>query len=173
MGKPSKISYDEAMAGLVAEKHWESGDSIKWVMTTVKQTPASFKFRAALRVGSVRPEGLFLQLDYKMSLIEDVPDKFYMTLLVNNSRIFGLDVNGIAGHVNKVGVGRPYFMQRVSHPHIHLPVPEASYGYIEPIDEQPVSDLWQAFLKRANIKGAPEVLNHPKVEQNPQQMRLI
>ncbi|MBD8592331.1 hypothetical protein IFT75_02810 [Pseudomonas sp. CFBP 8758] len=173
MGKPSKISYDEAIAGLTAEKHWEGAGSIEWVMTTAKQWPASFKFRTALRVGSVRPEGLFLQLDYKMSLIEDVPDKLYMTLLVNNSRVFGVDVNGFAGHINKVGVGKPFFMRRVSHPHIHLPVPEASYGYIEPIDEQPVSSLWQLFLSRANILGAPPLLNHPKVEQNPQQMRLI
>ncbi|MBK3465842.1 hypothetical protein [Pseudomonas sp. MF6776] len=171
MAKPSKISYEEAMAGLEVEKHWVAGDSIEWVQTSVKQWPSSFKFRTALQVGNVRPEGLFLQLDYKPSLIQDVPDKLYMTLLVNNARVFGIDENGSANHVNKVGIGREFFMRKISHPHIHLPVPEASYGYIEPLNAQPVSSLWQVFLSRANIIGAPP-LNLPTENDEPQ-MRLI
>lgn len=171
MAKPSKISYEEAMAGLDAEKHWDAGESIEWVQTSVNHWPSSFKFRTALRVGNIRPEGLFLQMDYKASLIQDVPDKLYMTLLVNNARVFGIDENGQAGHINKVGIGREHFMKRISHPHIHLPVPEASYGYIEPLKAQSASSLWQVFLSRANIIGAPP-LNLPMEDDEPQ-MRLI
>lgn len=171
MAKPSKISYEEAMAGLEAEKHWDAGDSIEWVRTSVNLWPSTFKFRTALRIGSIRPEGLFLQLDYKASLIQDVPDKVYMTLLVNNARVFGVDENGQANHMNKVGIGREHFMKKVSHPHIHIPVAEASYGYSEPLEAQPVSSLWQVFLTRANIIGAPP-LNLPTEDDEPQ-MRLI
>jgi len=171
MAKPSKIPYEEAIAGIDLVKNWEAGPSVEWIKTSIKQWPSSFKFRTALRVGSARLEGLYLQLDYKRSLIEDVPDKLYMTLLINNARVFGVDENGSSNHINTVGLGQPHFMKKVAHPHIHLPVPDASYGYIEPLDPQPVSSLWQLFLKHANIYGAPP-LNLPTDEEEPQ-MRLI
>ncbi|MBD1553592.1 hypothetical protein [Pseudomonas typographi] len=171
MAKPSRIPYDEAVAGIAIPKTWEAGNTIEWVMTSTKQWPAAYKFRTALGVGAVRPEGLFLQLDYKKSLIEFVPDKLYMTLLVNNARVFGIDENGASNHINTVGAGLPHFMAKVSHPHLHIPVPDASYGYIEPLAPQPVTSLWQLFLERANITGAPP-LNLPR-DEDQLQMRLI
>ena len=171
MAQPSKISYEEAITGVQWEKQWEAGESIEWVMTSVKQWPSAYKFKTALRVGSIRPEGLFLQIDFKASLLEGVPDKIYMTLLVNNARVFGVDENGASNHVNKVGRDRPYFMQKISHPHIHLPTPDSSYGYSEPLDRLPVAELWRVFLERANIYGAP-ALNLPTDRIEPQMSLL-
>ena len=172
MAKPLKIPYEEALAGIQKEKHWTAGGEIEWVQTSVNHWPFAYKHRSVLRVGNVLAEGLMVQLEYKGGVIEDLPERLCFTLLVGGARVFGIDEDGVTRHVNRVGIGQPFYQQTIGHPHIHLPVPEASYGYAEPIDRVPVEMLWQSFLERANILDGPR-LNLPGMERPDGQLRLI
>jgi hypothetical protein len=172
MGKLLKIPFDVAIREIEREKHWTAGPYIDWVQTSVNRWPFAFKHRSVLRVGDRMAEGLFIQLEYKAGTIENLPERIYFGLHVGGARTFAVDEDGVTGHTNKVGRGMPFYQQRVGHPHIHLPVLESSYGYVEPLDRCPVEELWQLFLERANIHGAPP-LNLPGADSTDVQLRLI
>jgi hypothetical protein len=172
LAKPLKIPYEEALAGIQKQKQWTAGPAIDWVQTSVNHWPFAYRHRSVLKVGNILAEGLVLQLEYKGGVIDGLPERLYFTLLVGGARVFGVDEDGVTSHVNRAGLGQPYFQQTIGHPHIHLPVPEASYGYAEPIDRVEVEMLWQHFLERANITGAPR-LNLPGMEGPDGQLRLI
>lgn len=176
MAKPKKISPDAAKKMLDTPKFWLPNATITWVQTSVKAFPHTFKFRTGLEIerGSSRiePEGLFIDCSFKKSIIDGVPDRISITLLVENARVFGIDENGPSRHLNRVGVGHPYYQKEVSHPHIHLPVNESCYGYVEPLPPQSIEDLWDLFLKKAAIHGAP-VFSKPEAIAPDGQMVLI
>lgn len=172
MAKPLKISYEAALSGIAQVKRWTGGPSIEWNQSSFHNWPQTFKHRSALAVGDRFEEGLFVQLEYKGGTIGEVPERLYFGLHIGGARALAIDEDGVTGHMNSVGLGRPYYKQRIGHPHIHLPVQEASYGYAEPIDRQSVDVLWQQFLQRANIIGAP-TLNLPDMMGRDGQMRLI
>lgn len=172
MAKPLKIPYETAIQGIALEKHWTAGPFIEWVQSSLHNWPNTYKHRSILRVGDRLEEGLFVQLEYKEGTIGEVPERLYFGLHVGGARSLAIDEDGVTGHTNTVGLGRPFYKQRVGHPHVHLPVQEASYGYAEPIMRAPVEELWQQFLQRANIMGAPK-LNLPDMLGRDGQMRLI
>ncbi|WP_165676944.1 hypothetical protein [Metapseudomonas otitidis] len=172
MGKASLIAYDLAVQGILLEKSWTSGPFIDWVQVSVHHWPNSFKHRSILRVGDRMEEGLFVQLEYKAGTIQDLPDRLYFSLFVESSRVFAIDEDGVTGHTNKVGKGLPFYQQRVGHPHMHVPVEEASYGYAKPLARAPAEELWQQFLSDANIVGAPP-LNLPGAVAEDGQLRLL
>ncbi|HEJ5564190.1 hypothetical protein ACSET8_02615 [Pseudomonas aeruginosa] len=172
MAKALKIPYETAIQGIALEKHWTAGPFIEWVQSSLHNWPNTYKHRSILRVGDRLEEGLFVQLEYKEGTLGDVPERLYFGLHVGGARSLAIDEDGVTGHTNSVGLGRPFYKQRVGHPHVHLPVQEASYGYAEPITRAPVEELWQQFLQRANILGAPK-LNLPDLLGRDGQMRLI
>lgn len=176
MAKPKTIAPEIARKMIDRPKFWLPNAKITWAQTTVKRFPSAYKFRVGLEVsaaaGRVEPEGLFIECYFKKSLIHEVPDTLSITLLVQNSRAFGVDENGPSEHTNKVGLGQPYHRQNVAHPHIHLPVDESSYGYAEPLDSQSLEDLWNLFLEKANIQEAPR-LTLPGFGVPNEQMELL
>lgn len=176
MAKPKTISPDDAKKTIDRPKFWLSNAKISWAKTTVKRFPSAYKFRVGLEIaattGRVEPEGLFIECYFKKSLIHGVPDTLSMTLLVQNSRAFGVDENGPSEHLNKVGLGQRYYQQTVGHPHIHLPVNESSYGYAEPLAPQSLENLWSLFLEKANIHEAPS-LTLPSTGAPDEQMELL
>jgi len=166
------IPYRDAADGIEAHKDWLGADRIEWVMTTVHRWPSSYKYRAALQVDDRGVEGMFVQLEYKAGKLDGAPERLYFGLFVQGSRSFAVDDGGFTRHRNKVGRGLPFYQKTIGHPHVHIPVLEASYGYAEPIDRLPAEQLWQLFLRRANIYGAP-TLNLPDDIGQDGQLRLI
>lgn len=176
MAKPKTISPEVARKMIERPKFWLPNAKITWAKTTVKRFPCAYKFRVGLEVdaavGRVEPEGLFIECYFKKSLIHGVPDTLSITLLVQNSRAFGVDENGPSEHMNKVGLGQPYHRLTVAHPHIHLPVDESSYGYAEPLAPQSLENLWRLFREKANIYEAPN-LTLPGTGAPDEQMELL
>ncbi|AVX90019.1 hypothetical protein PkP19E3_17660 [Pseudomonas koreensis] len=166
------IPYEEAMKGINTQKRWFGGDRIDWVMTSVHKWPSTHKYRATLMVGERTLEGLFVQLEFKAGKVDGVPEHLYFGFFVKSSRSFAVDEGGFTRHRNKVGKGLAYYQQTIGHPHMHIPVLEASYGYAEPIPRESAEQLWQLFLMRANITGAPK-LNLPDEIGHDGQLRLI
>jgi hypothetical protein len=107
--------------------------------------------------GSQFAEDWFVDLYFKRARIPGVRDTLSITLVVNRTRTVAVDDNGPGSHVNKVGAGHPYYQKSVGFPHVHVPLPQASYGYAEPLDGTTAQKLWELFLDRANISGAPRI----------------
>lgn len=89
-----------------------------------------------------------------------------MTFVAGGARLLALDENGPSEHVNTVGKGMPHYGKNADHPHVHVPVPEGSSGYAEPIDRTDIQALWRIFLERANISGAPPFTLPPRQPQS-------
>lgn len=157
MAKPAQLDYQLAIDGIDEEKFWPAGQQLEWICLSTAKFPRAYKFRGGLLVGGVQPEGLFIELFSKASPISGVPDTVNMGLFVQNCLVLALHENGPGRHQNKVGVGRPRFRQAIDHPHLHMPVREASYGYCEPVERRQINDLWHYFLAQANIIGAPNL----------------
>ena len=111
-------------------------------------------------------EGYFLDVFHKYSNFPDVPDKVSMTFVAGGARLLALDENGPSEHVNTVGKGMHFYGKNAEHPHIHVPVPESSSGYAEPIDRTDIQALWRIFLERASISGAPPFTLPPRQPQS-------
>lgn len=162
MAKPKTIPSATAVKVIDTPKFWLPNSEFAWAQTSVKKFPSSYKLRLGLEVetsgGRIEPEGLFIECFFKKSFIDLIPDTLYMSLLVQNARVFGIDENGPGGHINRVGLGMPFYQQQVNHPHMHIPADESSYGYAEPISRQPIKELWNLFLKQANIYEAPSII---------------
>lgn len=155
MDKAGQMPYADALNAISVKKSWEGGAGIIWRPQGGKGFPHSHKSLINLSVNGVIQEGYFLDLYHKKSALDGVPDKVSMTLAVSGARILALDENGPSVHVNAVGKNFPFFMKRADHPHIHIPVPEHTSGYAEPIERMDIGELWIEFLQRANIAGAP------------------
>lgn len=155
MAKPGKANYSEATAAIEMPKKWRGGAAMLWSESGGKGMPDHYKCRSPLEVNGLIQEGLFIDLFYKRSLLVGVPDKLYISLMFNHARVMGLDENGPARHLNSVGKGLEHYMQVVDHPHLHVPVPDGTPGYAEPLVRQPFDELWRMFCLRANINGAP------------------
>ena len=153
---PSSDEYAAALEAIRAPKLWVSSRAMSWV-SNGSRLPG-YKLRAPLAFSSaprLQLEGLFLDAYYKDSTIPGVPAKLSVVLAHRNSRILALDTNGPSNHYNKVGIGLPFYHQRVDHPHLHLVVQDAFEGYAEPLVALSNEDHWNDFMQRANISGHP------------------
>lgn len=163
MAKPNEIDFETAKEGIALPKAWAGPSRIEWITNAPKSSLPGYSCRVGLEISGEFREGCFVNITFKSSSIPGVPDSVSFTLLFDNARVIGVDDNGPSRHLNSVGKGMPYYMQTVSHPHIHFPVPESSAKYAEPLAPQDISALWKLFLERANISGAPDF--HRPTEQ--------
>lgn len=162
MAKAGQLPFSDAMAAIAVEKCWAGSTKIRWKAQGGQGLPHSYKSRNNLSVNGVIQEGYFVDLFLKFSDIEGVPDKVYMTFVVTSARVVALDENGPAEHVNTVGLGRDFYRQSVSHPHLHVPVPEGCGLYAEPVERTDIQGLWRIFLGSANILEAPPLTLPPR-----------
>jgi hypothetical protein len=165
MAEPGRIPYADAISAIAVPKGWAGASRILWKIQGGNGFPESYKCRAPLSVNGVVQEGYFVDLFYKFSALHGVPDKVSMTLVTNGARVLALDENGPSDHVNTVGKGHEFYGKNADHPHLHVPVPESSSGYAEPIDRIEIGALWKIFLERANIEGAPPFTLPPRKPQ--------
>lgn len=160
MAKPNTIPYDDALRAIQTLKIWPTSARFEWKTQSSRKFPAPYSFRTSLALNQEQTkfaEDWFVELYFKQSLFSSVRDTLSITLVVNKARVVAIDDNGPSAHMNKVGAGMPYYQKRVEHPHLHFPVPESSYGYAEPIITATVQSLWELFLTKANITGAPRI----------------
>ena len=166
MAQAGKIPYTDAMAAISVPKSWAGAKAIIWKGQGGKGFPASHKCRIPISVKDVVQEGYFLDIFHKYSDLPGIPDKVSMTFVAGGARLLALDENGPSEHVNTVGKGMLHYGQNADHPHVHMPVPESSSGYAEPIDRTDIQALWRIFLERANISGAPPFTLPPRQPQS-------
>ena len=86
-------------------------------------------------------------------------------------RIYAIDLQPLAFHTNKIGVGRPFFRQRIRGIHEHTWSDEG-YGYVEAFAVDPADggSAWTQFARRAGIIATPFV--HPDKAINDGQQEL-
>ena len=160
MAQPKTIPFDDAMLAVDAYKIWPRGVVFDWKSSSTKRFPAPYSFRTSLALNDAQTkfaEDWFVELYYKKSSVPAVRDTISITLIVNKSRVIAIDDNGSGSHLNKVGVGLPHYQTAIDFPHLHIPVPESSYGYAEPLNSTTVQERWSLFLAKAIISGAPRI----------------
>lgn len=160
MAKQKTIPYDEASLAIDAMKVWPAHVRFEWKSQSTRKFPAPYSFRTSLALDAEQTrfaEDWFVELYYKKSPVPGVRDTLSIAFVVNRARIVAIDDNGPSSHMNKVGAGLPYYQQQADHPHLHIPVPEATYGYAEPLTSTTVQAMWELFLAKANITGAPRI----------------
>lgn len=152
------LDYAYAMQAIAQPKQWVGHKPMgaMWRRAAGGRIPGLFEINVALEIHGLVRRGWRVQVSYQRSPRGFHPDNFGASLLIDNARVLGFDSGKPSRHRNKVGQSEAYYHQRVDHPHWHRPVPEASYGYAEPLDSDLSQlSLWQLFLERANIEGAP------------------
>ncbi len=151
------ISLDEANA--IIQEYKETVKPIEWVAKIESMTLPWLTYQTSCRVNSEIREDIMFITQYRQSRVEikgaatiNIPEQFTASLNVGRHRIIALDTNN-KSHTNNVGVGLPFYKQRIlSRTHVHIWTPEG-YGYVEPV-EPPLNDyeaLVKDFLIRANI----------------------
>lgn len=157
-GKSSRLPDPTVLAEIrrmvILPKSWVASGEMTWVDAGGRPRGFKFRERLALQDGS-QPASLFVECYYKQSGIQGCPDKLSLGLFFNHHRVLAVDENGPTGHVNSVGIGRPYFGKRVGHPQLHTVSDDAIYGYAEPIQPMSLERLWEYFVSEARITGAP------------------
>ena len=160
MAKQKTVPYDEAARAIAALKIWPTHVRFEWKSQSTRKFPAPHSFRTALALDAEQTkfaEDWFVELYYKKSPVPGVRDRLSITFVVNKARVVAIDDNGPSSHMNKVGIGLPFYQRQADHPHIHIPTHDSSYGYAEPLGEATVQAMWELFLARANITGAPRI----------------
>ncbi|WP_199885144.1 hypothetical protein [Pseudomonas bohemica] len=160
MAQQKTIPYDDAVLAISALKLWPKGLVFDWKTSSTKRFPAPFSFRSPLALNDEQTkfaEDWFVELYFKKNLVPGVRDTLSITFVVNKARVVSIDDNGQGAHLNKIGAGLPFYQLAVDFPHLHIPIPESSYGYAEPLNSTTVQALWELFLLKANITGAPRI----------------
>ena len=154
---PSPQEFADIKATIGMPKLWVLNAELEWVANSAG-APPGYKLRAPLAFAlapGIQVEGLFLDAYFKDSMVPGVPPKLSLCLVYRAQRVLGLDDNGPSTHYNCVGVGMPYYHQRIDHPHLHFTVADAYNGYAEPLPSADVQDHWTDFMARANILEFP------------------
>ncbi|MFU2067692.1 hypothetical protein ACLQ9R_01315 [Bordetella hinzii] len=159
---------EEEVAELLARTDKTVVREFRWIPDAGAKGGERFSFDSAVQVGSVFPYAVRFIAKYRAKRTISIgqscvvkPAKFDAALLCTPHRVAALDTAPGTIHSNNVGVGRPYFGQRLTcatHRHIWV----GSYGYAEPVEPpiMEVVDLVLAFAKECNVILNGEV-THP------------
>lgn len=164
MAEQPLIDYAYAIRAIAQPKQWAGHQPMGslWRIVAGGRFPSLFEINIALEAEGIVRKGWKVRVSHQRSPRGFHPDNFGASLFIDNARVLAFDSGKPTSHRNKVGVDEPWYQQRIGHPHWHRPVAEASHGYAEPLDPAlSQSKLWQLFLERANIKGAPHFQTPP------------
>ena len=151
---PDPAAVAEIRRMIAAPKAWVASGPMTWVDAGGKPRGARFRERLALPDGS-QPASLFVECYFKPTRIQGGADKLSLSLFFHQHRVFGVDEDGPSGHLNTVGVNRPYFGHRIGHPQVHTVSDDCIYGYAEPLEPMSLDGFWDYFVREAGITGAP------------------
>lgn len=153
-GAPDPSVLTDIKNLLAVSKNWVADGEMQWVDAGGRPRGYSMRERLSLPDGS-QPAKLFVQCYYKPAHIPGCADKVSFSLMYNDRRVFGVDDGQVEGHVNFVGVGRPFYLKRIGFPHVHTVSDDGIEGYAEPLAGASLEAHWEYFLRGANILGAP------------------
>lgn len=153
-GAPDSSVIADIRRIIATPKTWVASSEMAWVDAGGR--PRGFRFRERLSLPDrSQPATLFVESYFKPSGIQGCLDKLSIGLFFHHHRVFAIDENGPTGHVNTVGIGRPYFGKRVGHPQVHTVSDDCIYGYAEPLETMPLERYWDYFIQEAGIVDAP------------------
>lgn len=143
-----------------------------WAKKLNHTEPVWYEYRSALEFvddPTQTPESLLIVCQWKQR-DGPRPENWNFGLFHGGGRIYAIDVQPLTHHTNKVGKGRPFYLQRIRGNHEHT-WSEEGYGYAEPFMPASIDGptAWKEFLARAGIVGAPfvhpdDAINHGQQE---------
>lgn len=153
------VTLAEAEEVLAREKVLNT--DMQWTTTRGKMKFQWYQSRIILLYSDevAIPEGLYVHCQWQRRM-KSIPERWNFSVMYEDQRIYGIDVQPSSPHRNDAGKGRPLYKKVIDGTHEHT-WSEEGYGYAEPINvprNQP-EIIWQMFLKRANI--APGDFFHP------------
>ena len=159
---------DQEVFNLIAQPGKIVAKPFAWLIQASGHTPKIHLFESPIQVGKVTLEGVIVRASYRGPKAVRrgnaevlVPENFSCAIFMGPHRIAAIDTNPGQRHINKVGIGLPYFNQTIttsSHRHLWT----GSYGYVEPI-EPPLLDVVQlinVFAQECNLSFQGH-LEHP------------
>lgn len=159
MAEEQQLEYAYALQAIAEPKQWVGHQPMGrlWRQVMGGRMPSWFELNVALEVSGVVRKGWRMRASYRRSPQGLHPDMFSAGLFIDNARVLAFDSGKPSRHKNQVGIGEPYYRQRVDHPHWHCPVADASHGYVEPLDpDLSQASLWRMLLAHATIEGTPD-----------------
>lgn len=133
---------------------------MEWVDSPTKKAGGWSKFESKCYAGLDVSEEVDFRAQYRRRGIQvrgdaeiDIPEAFYVSIWLRNSRVYGIDTKPGQKHTNAIVPGYPYSgvtVNSLTHEHIWT---IAADDYVEPV-EPPIVDLQVAieiFCKRVNL----------------------
>ncbi len=164
MPKQECLDFTTAELILNEPKYWGGGTRIDWVQQGKPKNGFPPSYRAVASVEVIRngksqtPEDWQISVYHHAGPNPEIPAKLSMSLVVGSTRICGIDDGPIGGHCNPPELGQRYDGQLIGFPHLHFPVPGATFGYAEPIEKSTMASHWTTFHARVKMTGAPALL---------------
>ena len=126
---------------------------MEWVPSPSKKSAGWAKFESKCYLGSEISEEAEFRAQYRRRTIQrkgeaeiEIPEAFYVSIWLRNSRAYGIDTNPNQAHRNAVVAGLPFSgLTITSHTHEHVWT-MAGADYVEPI-EPPILELQDAIAK--------------------------
>jgi len=149
---------EQEVAELLARSDKMVIREFRWIPEAGTKGGERFSFDSGVQVGTLFPYAVRFIAKYRAHRTITIgrssvlkPAKFDAALLCTPHRVAALDTSDTP-HSNNVGVGRPFFGQRLTcatHRHIWV----GSYGYAEPVEPpiMDVVDLVMTFAKECNV----------------------
>lgn len=164
MRKQESLDFTTAELILNEPKFWGGGTRIDWVQQGKPKNgfPPAYKAVASVEVmrngKQQTPEAWQISVYHHAGPNPEIPPKLSMSLVVDSTRICGIDDGPIGSHSNPPSLGQPFDGQLIGFPHLHFPVPGATFGYAEPIEKSTMLGHWTTFQSRIKMTGAPVLL---------------
>jgi len=164
MRKQESLDFTTAELILSEPKFWGGGTRIDWVQQGKPKNGFPPSYKATASVGVMRngkeqtPEGWQSSVYQHAGPNPEIAAKFSMNFVVGGIRICAIDDGTISNHQNPADLGQPFDGKLIGFPHLHFPVPGATFGYAEPIEKSTMAGHWTTFQTKIKMTGAPALL---------------
>ena len=160
-----KPSNDDVAAFLTLRKSLVR--EMEWISSPSKKATGWAKFQSYCYLGTTPSDEIDFRAQYRARAIDrrgaatiEIPEAFYISIWIQNHRVYGIDTKPGQSHTNAIVHGTPYsgaIISSLTHEHIWT---IAADDYVEPV-EPPIVELETAIAKfcdRVNL-----LLNGPFV----------
>lgn len=161
MAKQGSLDFTTAELILNEPKLWGGGVRIDWVKQGKPKNGFPPAHKAIAGIDVIRnekrqsPEGWQISVYHHAGPNPEIPSKLSMNLLVGSIRVCAIDDGALSKHRNPEDLGQPFDGKLIDFPHLHFPVPNATFGYAEPIEKSTPVGYWTSFLTRIKMTEAP------------------
>ena len=114
-----------------------------------------YKWRAVAETTPVEDVELLVTGFFRATRVPGRADRHAFTLVYDGAHRVVCVEGGVRSHTNRVGRGLPWYGKTVGEFQAHSVCDEAVDGYADQLDPATGAELWDAFMSRAAIVGAP------------------